>query len=77
MTAHRTASVFRLPVPAGGDLARGPVVPAVWAVLLGRRGAAGRDNVQATFGQGCTPRRTVFSFGDVVQGVGKVLADVI
>ena len=32
----------RLPVPAGGDLARGPVVPAVRPVLPGRRGAAGR-----------------------------------
>jgi hypothetical protein len=30
------------PVPAGGDLGRGPLVPAVGAVLPGCRGAAGR-----------------------------------
>ena len=30
------------PVPAGGDLGRGPLVPAVRAVLPGCRGAAGR-----------------------------------
>lgn len=31
-----------LPVPAGGDLGRRPVVPPVWAVLSGCRGVAGR-----------------------------------
>jgi hypothetical protein len=30
------------PVPAGGDLGRGPLVPAIWPVLSGCRGAAGR-----------------------------------
>jgi len=30
------------PVPAGGDLGRGPMVPAVWPALPGCRGAAGR-----------------------------------
>jgi hypothetical protein len=31
-----------LPLPAGGDLPRGPLVPALWPVLPRRRGAAGR-----------------------------------
>ncbi len=31
-----------LPVPAGGDLGRGPLVPALWAVLPRCRGVAGR-----------------------------------
>ena len=34
-TSHRIG-LRRLPVPAGGDLARCPVAPAVWAVLPGR-----------------------------------------
>jgi hypothetical protein len=35
-------SVRRLPVPAGGDRGRGPLVPALGPVLPGCRGAAGR-----------------------------------
>ena len=38
----KALSVRRFPVPAGGDLGRGPLVPALRAVLPGRRGAAGR-----------------------------------
>src|SRR6266536_1292622 len=34
-----------LPVPAGGDLGGGPLVPAVRPVLPGRRGAAGRAGI--------------------------------
>jgi transposase-like protein len=47
VTAHRTAFGLRgLPVPAGGDLARGLVVPAVWlsyrdaGELMAERGIA-------------------------------------
>jgi uncharacterized protein len=39
---RQVLSVRRLPVSAGGDLGRGPLVPALWPVLPRRRGAAGR-----------------------------------
>src|SRR5712691_12623364 len=43
VSAPRTTSVFAgFRFPSRGDLGRGPLVPAIWPVLPGCRGAAGR-----------------------------------